>query len=217
MTEIKFCGLSRHREVDEAAELGATYVGFVVQAPRSHRDLSLDRANELIDEAPLEIRTVLVTPTDDPDDLRHAAEVCRPDVLQIHGDPPTAAVDAIREDTGVETWKSYAPTDDADAVVSQLETLSPDHEAIVLDAVREGYGGYGETIDWSRARVIAEGLDDLYIVLAGGLDPDNVSAAIEAVEPSVVDVSSGIETDKRKDLDRMRAFARAVDEMEDEP
>lgn len=217
MTEIKFCGLSRHREVDAAAELGATYVGFVVQAPKSHRDLSLDRANELIDEAPLEIRTVLVTPTDDPDDLRHAVESCRPDVVQIHGDPPAAAVEAVREELGVETWKSYAPTRDAEVAVERLEAISPLHEAVVLDAVREGYGGHGETIDWSRARVIGEGLDDLYIVLAGGLDADNVAAAIEAVDPRVVDVSSGIETDKRKDLDRMRAFARAVEAMEDEP
>jgi len=206
LKRLKFCGLSRHRIVDHAASLGATHVGFVVQAPESHREVSLTRALELIEETPLDLTTVIVTPTHDADELRQAADVCRPDVVQVCGDVPAEKVAEIREDTGVATWRAV------DLENAHIAERHAQHQAIVLDALDDGYGGHGDPIDWTQARQAAEPLDGVCLVLAGGLTPDNVDDAMDAVDAWGVDVSSSIETDRTKDPDKMAAFARAVQE-----
>lgn len=214
MTRMKFCGLSSTEEVEQAAELGAGYVGFVVQAPRSHRDLDLERARTLIEEAPVDVRTVLVTPTHDGDALREAVATCRPDIVQVSGRPPEAAVEDVLDEHGLESWKSASLGPDVDATVNEITPLQTVHDAVLLDAVEDGYGGHGRTIDWATAGAVAEELDAFPLVLAGGLTPENVTEAIRRVGPWCVDVSSGIETDGSKDPKQMEAFARAVRETE---
>lgn len=209
MTRIKFCGLADEDEIQLASELGASYVGLVVQAPKSHRNLDLDTARALVDAAPVGVRTVVVTPTDDADALETAAGL-EADILQVTGDPPAEAMRQVRTAHDVETWKAASLDADVDATLSRLAGLQTDHEAVVLDAVEDGYGGHGETIDWATAAAVVDQLEGYPVVLAGGLSSDNVAEAISRVSPWCVDVSSGIETDRAKDPDRMRAFAQAV-------
>lgn len=210
MTRFKFCGLTSSHEIQRATELGASFVGVVVQAPKSHRDLPLERARTLVDGVPEDVGTVLVTPTHDGDALDQATATVGPDVVQVSGDPPPEAVERVRSEHGVATWKSARPMGELDAALAELTELGELHDAVVLDAVRDGYGGHGERIDWSRAADLVDRLGRLPVVLAGGLTPGNVADAIEQVAPWCVDVSTGIETDQTKDPERMRAFARAV-------
>ena len=97
-----------------------------------------------------------------------------------------------------------------------LRTLEEELEAIraaghtpMLDTVSKGpyYGGTGQPFDWGLAAELARNFD---FVLSGGLNPENVSEAIEQVRPWVVDVSSGVETEGVKDTEKIQAFARAV-------
>lgn len=214
MTRFKFCGLSSQAELDLADDLGATYVGFVVQAPKSHRNLTLEAASELADAAPVGVRTVLVTPTDDGDALEQAVATVEPDVVQITGDPARRRIDHVLDASGVEGWRGVRLGADVDATLKRLAGYQAKHEAVVLDALEGGYGGTGETIDWATASAVVEQLDRFPIVLAGGLTPENVAEAIARVDPWCVDVSSGIETDGAKDPEQMRAFARAVRNQE---
>lgn len=210
MTRIKFCGLASPEEIELATDLGASYVGIVVQAPKSHRNQDLATAEALIDAAPVDVRTVLVTPTHDADALREAVDTCRPEVVQISGDPPRDAIEDVIDAHDVDTWKSARLASGVDETVTELTALQTVHDAAVLDALEDGYGGHGQTIDWVTAGAVVEELSGFPVVLAGGLTPTNVSEAIRRVTPWCVDVSSGVEADQVKDPEKMQSFASAV-------
>lgn len=187
-------------------------MGFVVLAPRSHRDLTPERAGALIAAAPPELETVLVTPETDKDVVEELVNKLRPDVVQLTGTRETALLDQVASRTGAQTWFAFTPSFDPDADQQVLEEAAGLADAIVLDAMKDGYGGTGDPVDWELARQLVDGLDGFPVVLAGGLTADNVGDAIRFVRPWAVDVSSGIETDQEKDPERMADFARAVEE-----
>lgn len=214
MTHVKYCGLSHEDEIDLAADLGVSFVGFVVLAPMSHRDLALDRAAELVEITPPEVETVLVTPETDRDALDEALSAVDPDIAQLTGYLEDGQTRSIAREHGLRVWRAYSPSGHRRTDQDRLRELSHVCEAIVLDAVDpSGYGGHGDPLEWDHARRLVEALAGFPAVLAGGLDPDNVIQAIDWVRPWCVDVSSGIEVDGHKDPDRMREFADAVDEV----
>lgn len=214
MTHVKYCGLSHEDEIDLATDLGVSFVGFVVLAPMSHRDLALDRAAELVRATPPEIETVLVTPETDREALDDALSTVDPDIAQLTGHLEDDETRSIAREHGLRVWRAYSPSGHRSTDEDRLRELSHVCESIVLDAVDpSGYGGHGDPLEWDHARSLVEALAGFPAVLAGGLDPDNVTRAIDWVRPWCVDVSSGIEVDGRKDPDRMRAFAQAVDEV----
>jgi phosphoribosylanthranilate isomerase len=166
--------------------------------------------------------------------FRHGAEVVeayleakRPLTVGVFADQPIDEVNELAEEAGVdlvqlsgdERWEDcLLVTRQVIQIVhiSPLDSPSDSFEgvqpgfviALGLDAAHGQYrGGSGRTFDWEVARRVA---DRIPIMLAGGLNPDNVGEAIAAVDPWIVDVSSGTETDGHKDYDRVRAFIDAV-------
>lgn len=212
MTRVKFCGLRSQEEVELAAELGIDHVGFVGLAPRSHRDLPLETIAALVAAAPPEVETVLVTPETEAKVVEDAIARVRPDIVQLTGTREEDLLAHVARRTGIQVWQAFAPSLDPDTDLDVLLGYTAHADAIVLDAMVDGYGGTGDPLEWAETRRLVEALDGFPVVLAGGLTDENVADAIRMVRPWAVDVSTGIEVDQRKDPERMTAFARAVEE-----
>lgn len=200
MTRIKICGLTREEDVDAAIEAGADALGFVFYPP-SPRYVTPERAAQLIRRVPPFVSTVGLFVNASEADLRHTLATAPLSLLQFHGDETPEACQ--RWDR---PWLRAARVKPGLDLVQYAASFAG-AQALLLDAFVEGYGGGGHTFDW---RLIPANLP-LPLVLSGGLNPDNVAAAITQVRPMAVDVSSGVEAAKGiKDHARMKAFVAAV-------
>jgi phosphoribosylanthranilate isomerase len=207
--EIKFCGLTRPDDAAYAASLGAAYVGVIFA--ESPRRLDPVAASAVLAPARGRASTVGVFGPASIETISTVAAQAGLDVVQLHGDPSPGVVERVRPFFPGEVWAvvriagSELPGD-ASALMSVAD-------AVVLDARVTGQlGGTGRTFDWGGvARVLDRQRVRSRIVLAGGLNHDNVAQAVRIVAPDVVDVSSGVESEPGiKDHARMRAFSDAV-------
>jgi len=206
---VKICGLTTQENVDVACSAGARYVGFVF-FPKSPRHLSYQAARALAAKVPRGVTKVglVVDPSDaELDALLDAVPL---DMLQLHGREAPARVAEIKAHTGCAVMKAVGIAEADD--VSQLPRYEEVADQILVDAKppRDGAlpGGNGLRFDW---RLIAGYRWTLPWMLAGGLTPDNVAAAIAATGARQVDVSSGVEVaPDQKPPDLIRAFLRAV-------
>lgn len=201
MTFVKICGITKPEHVRAARDADA--LGFVVNSPKSHRDLPLADAAALVQLAGPFQTTVAVTAERDPAELLRIVRDVRPHALQVPFRAGQGAFDALKAAYPVLRILLACRPEDAH--------LLPDRsDAFVLDAAAiDGYGGAGQLTDWPRARAVREATK-APVILAGGLTPENVADAIRAVGPYGVDVSSGVETDKAKDVDKIKAFIAAA-------
>jgi len=200
VTRVKICGITHPDDVATAVAAGAAARGFNMYGP-SPRYVDVTEAQRLCALVPVFVSRVGLF-------VNHSREqvsaICRQvpfDLLQFHGDESNefcASFDrpfikAIR----------VAPEDDVAERVAEY----PDSHGVLLDAYTDGlYGGTGRTIDWQQLPVLQKA-----VILAGGLNPDNVAAAIASVAPHGVDVSGGVERTKgRKDPGKLLDFIRAV-------
>ena len=196
MTQIKLCGLRRPEDIEAANRLKPEYIGFVF-ARKSKRYVDPKTALSLKKSLSPSINAVGVFVNEE---LSVVADLLNRgiiDVAQLHGSESEEYITELKKATGkpvIRAFKVANPEDVAVAVES-----SADH--ILLDAG----AGDGVTFDWS---IVKNGERPFF--LAGGLNPLNVAEAVEAVHPFAVDVSSGIETDGFKDIDKMAAFMKAV-------
>lgn len=208
MAEIKFCGLTRAEDARLACELGAAYLGVIFAG--GPRTVSVERARDVLAACASSARRVGVFARADAEEIARTVEGARLHVVQLHGDPTAEDIAAVREATGAEVW---AVARVGTTLPATLDELFAEADAVLLDAKVEGrLGGTGVAIDWEGiAPELAPRRRGRALVLAGGLKPENVGAAIDALAPEVVDVSSGVESAPGvKDHERMRAFAAAV-------
>ena len=208
-TRIKFCGVARREDVSMAAELGASYVGAIFT--KSRRRVTPEEAADIWTAAG-EMEKVGVFGAAPVDEILRAASVSGLDVIQLHASPGEGTIDRLRADFRGSIWSVIRI---GEAGVMDLAGESAAADAILVDSFAEsGLGGTGRAFDWEReAAAIRRLIGDQPLIVAGGLDPDNVGAAITALAPAVVDVSSGVESSPGvKDHERMRAFARAVEQ-----
>ncbi|MBC7790608.1 MAG: phosphoribosylanthranilate isomerase [Anaerolineae bacterium] len=201
--------MTRGEDVAEAVELRAAYVGVIFAG--GPRAMDPSTAASILAMAGTEARRVGVFGKGTAVSISAASHTAGLDIIQLHSDPTPEAIAEIRELSGRPIWavvrigKSGLPGSYSDIV-----DLA---DAVVLDAAVPGQlGGTGKAFDWSA---VARELDRLRrpsrLVLAGGLTPENVSQAISALQPDVVDVSSGVELSPGvKHPTKMRAFAAAV-------
>jgi phosphoribosylanthranilate isomerase len=197
MTFVKLCGMTRERDVELACELQVDAVGFVMW-PRSPRYVPAARVAALVRTARPDVIPVGVFVSPTRDEIGEAQDAGIR-IVQIHGELP----DLGRGE--VETWVARSLDDGLEAIPTDVTVVLDAH-----DPVR--HGGTGRTIDWTRAALIAA---DRRIVLAGGLTPGNVAAAIRQVRAYGVDVASGIETAPGvKSATAMRQFVTAVREAD---
>lgn len=196
MTKIKLCGLSSVCGVEAANALRPDYVGFVF-VPQSVRFVSYEQAVELKRALISEIQVVGVfvnEPVDTPARLVDAGVI---DLVQLHGDEDDEYIDRLRRLTSKPIIKAFRIETPED--VRRAEDSSADY------ALLDSGSGSGKTFDWNLIRGVKSPF-----FLAGGLAPGNVREAVRLLRPFAVDVSSGVETNGRKDKRKAAAFIDAV-------
>jgi phosphoribosylanthranilate isomerase len=209
-TRIKICGLTREADVDAAVHAGADAVGFVLYE-HSPRHVSAERAGELARRLPPFVTPVLLFVNASPAHMQRGCDAVPQALLQFHGDETPADCQAAGRPY---LRAARIPTGAAGAGFDLLKYAS-DHsaaQAILLDALVDGYGGGGQSFDWTAFPWSHPLLNaSSRLVLSGGLSPANVTDGITRVRPWAVDVSSGVEAAKGiKDPDKMLAFVAAV-------
>ena len=192
IAKVKFCGMTRPLDAALASEIGAAYVGVVfADGPRR---VSPAEGRAILDAADGKASRVGVFGTNDPAEICGVAGEARLDVVQLHADPTPDEVDAVRQRFTGEVWAAIRIS--GNHIPHDAEQLFDSADAVVLDARNErGLGGTGLALPWSEVAVdLARDRGSSAVVLAGGLRPDNVAAAIRTLAPDVVDVSSGVES-----------------------
>jgi len=209
VVEIKFCGMTRDVDAGYASSLGAAYVGVIFAD--SPRKVDPAHAAEVLAPARGKAKTVGVFGPASIETVATVAADVALDAVQLHGDPTPGMVERLRPFFGGEVW---AVVRIAGAALPETATaLLNVADAVVLDAKVSGQlGGTGTSFDWdSVAKTLERQRIRAHIVLAGGLNPENVARAVSIVAPDIVDVSSGVESAPGiKDHARMRAFSDAV-------
>ena len=216
-TRVKICGITRVADALAAANAGADAIGMVFW-PGTPRCVDVQRAREIAAALPPFVTRVALFVDPSPEEVRAVLGAVSIDVLQFHGDEPRELCNAFQ--------RPYLKAVQVREGVDLLEYASrySDASGFLFDTFRAGDlpGGTGHTFDWSRlSPSLRVGLS-APLVLSGGLAPDNVGAAIRAVRPWAVDVSSGVEerdADGKprkglKDAARIAAFIHGVSNAE---
>lgn len=200
-TRIKICGITRLADAQSAIDSGADALGFVFYEP-SPRYISPEDAAEIIAELPAFISTVGLFVNASSEQVEAAIEKTGIDLLQFHGDESPEFCDSFSR-----PWFKALRMKPGLDVASECSRYQ-NGTAILLDAYRPGVpGGTGEAFDWD---LIPSDLSNP-LILAGGLSPSNVHAAITQVQPYAVDISGGVEASKGiKDSQKIAAFMQEV-------
>lgn len=200
MVKVKICGITNLADARAAVSAGADALGFVFYE-KSPRHVTPQKAAAIIAQLPPFVQTVGLFVDEEVERVNWVASFCGLDLIQLHGEePPEYCQDVNRR-----IIKAFRVRDEASlAGIGKYEVAG-----YLLDAWSpDAPGGTGLTFDWSLARQAA---GTRPIILAGGLNPDNVAMACATVSPYAVDVSSGVEAAPgEKDHDKIRAFIAAA-------
>lgn len=201
MTRIKICGLFRDCDVDFVNEAKPDYCGFIIDFPKSHRSVTPDQVRALrerLDSAVTPVGVFVDQPADFVAELLRDGTVS---VAQLHGHEDADYIAALRAlAPGYPVWKAFkvrAREDAARAAASPADL-------VLLD----GGQGSGQVFDWSLTAAVKRPF-----LLAGGLSPDNIAQAVKSARPWGVDLSSGVETDRKKDREKILAAVAAARQM----
>lgn len=197
MTKIKLCGLQSLNDVIAANAVQPDYIGFVF-AKTSKRFITQQTAEELRKKLDRKIVVVGVFVNEPVEIVAELLNKGTIDMAQLHGNESEEYITFLRKKTDKKLIKAFS--------VSEAKNLQAAYSCsadyILLDS---GSGGTGKSFDWNLLRDF-----DRPYFLAGGLNINNVSEAVNRLHPYAVDVSSGVETDGRKDDAKMAAFINAV-------
>lgn len=198
LVRVKICGIRTLADALGAVNSGADALGFVF-AP-SPRRITPEQAREIILALPPFVTKVGVFVNEARERVEQIADNCGLDVLQFHGDETPVYCKSFKH----QVIKAFRVKDR-----HSLENLQEYQvNGYLLDTYVAGVrGGTGTTFNWYYAREVSQ---DYPVILAGGLNPDNIVAAIQTVRPYAVDISSGVETDGRKDIKKIVELMRKV-------
>ena len=191
MTKVKICGLSTVEAVETAVLAGADYIGFVFAT--SKRQVSLEQAQELAKRVTGKTKIVGVFVSPSLEDLELAIGRVPLDIVQIHGTFDEALMPKIS-----------VPVIRAIQLSAQEAQVTSLADYLLFDAP---VAGSGQTFDWD---LLKDQKIQQNFFIAGGLTVDNVRQARETIQPYALDVSSGVETDGRKDIEKIKAFIKGA-------
>lgn len=207
---VKICGLTSVADALEAVSAGADAIGlnFYPQSPRFVSPQLAAQISRAIGSRAVRVGVFVNCPSDE---IRGLAAECGLDAVQLHGDEPPSAVQALAGVPVIRALRISTDLSAAEHYLAACQELAAMPRMVLVDAAVPGqYGGSGQTPPWEMLARRGP-LYELPLILAGGLCAENVAAAIAAVQPHGVDVASGVEeTPGRKSVVRMRAFAAAA-------
>lgn len=205
MALIKICGLSREEDITAVNEAKPDYCGFIINFPQSHRNVTVERVRQLRTGLRPEIIPVGVI-VDQP--VEKAAMLLNEgvvDVIQLHGQEDERYIRQLRKLLKCRDrliWKAFKIRSRKDLESAMASSV----DAVVLD---NGYGT-GETFDWSIIEDAGKMMEGRKVFLAGGMTPENIEEAIHRLDVCGIDISSGVETDKKKDRNKILTAVQAA-------
>jgi phosphoribosylanthranilate isomerase len=205
---IKICGIREPEHAAVAAELGADLIGVVFYPP-SPRNLSIESATKVAAVArEAGVRVVGLFVNADPAEMNHVADEVGLDLIQLSGDESPNIIGQLERPVIGSVRVDSSGRTDEEGLFNAFATADPSPWAILVDSHVDGmYGGTGTVADWYVAADFARRFPT---ILAGGLRPETVAEGIRRVRPYAVDVSSGVETDGRKDPSKIKAFVSSA-------
>ena len=210
--KVKICGITSNEDLATAVEAGADAVGFVVEVPSSPRTLTIERAEKMMINIPVFVKNVVVTVPESLNELTEIYSRLKPDILQIHGHNLS---DSALPEKFANTRFIGAVQAKSDRVVEEAVKAANTFDAVLVDSFVPGrFGGTGIVHDWKLSRRVKRVIHPKPLILAGGLNPENVRNAVRAVKPYAVDVSTGVESRPGiKDPNKVFAFIEKAKEV----
>ncbi|PCI25813.1 MAG: phosphoribosylanthranilate isomerase [SAR324 cluster bacterium] len=183
--KIKVCGLTQKEQALEIASMGVDALGFILYPP-SPRYIEPERIKPILEALPPLVKTVGVFVDEAVEEVVRISQQTGLDLVQLHGkETPAYCRELTRQ--GVSWIKAFRVKEELD----QELLAAYQCPSFLLDAwSKQGYGGTGETFNWDLAKPAVE---KFQILLAGGITPENVQAAIHQIQPYGIDLSSGVE------------------------
>ena len=215
MTRIKICGIKEETHALAAVDAGTDFIGLVF-AP-SKRQVTPVQAEKLaatVKNSGIATEVVGVFVNMPADEVNEIADSCHLDWIQLSGDESWEYCNKITKPVirAVRIGKKQ-DTDEIYAYITGSDRLLSGKHIYILDTHdRDKYGGTGVSFDWNLARPLAQ---QYPVIIAGGLNPENVAQAIKITTPWGVDTSSGVETNGVKDTNKIKAFIEAVRRADD--
>lgn len=210
MTKVKICGVTNVEDALASISFGADAVGFLVGRVHSSTSvfLSPEQAAEIVARLPPFCSSVLVTHLSRPEDVLPILKIANVTTLQLHGNTaPQEAIEIKRKIPFLKIYKAIHVFDES--ALQEGKRYVGCVDGIVLDtAIRATgqVGGTGQTHDWGISKSVVRS-SGLPVILAGGLNPENIIDAIRTVQPYGVDVNSGInKPNGTKDHEKLRLF-----------
>lgn len=208
--KVKICGIRTQRDLTMAVNAGADAVGFITDVPvDSPRKITISEASQLIAKVPLFVTSVLVIMPKDADEALNMIKKAKPSAVQIHNSLSIEELEKIKN-TGIRMIKTIpvAQHSDSTELMLEIRTLSGIVNAVLLDTAHDGRtGGTGIVHNWELSSEIVRN-SEIPVILAGGLNPQNVQNAVQSVHPYAVDTASGVETGGQKDKIKVVEFIR---------
>ena len=206
---IKVCGIQNANEALGAIEAGANSIGLLLGVPEYVEDkITPEIAKQILASVLEGIRTVMVTHLLKVNEIVDIAEYTGVSAIQVHNDLDTEGMKQLQQNLhNIELIKAIHVLDHS--AVDQAKMYEPCSDMILLDTkTKDRIGGTGKTHDWNISKEIVNKLN-IPVILAGGLNPQNIKEAIIKVKPSGIDANSGLEhEDGLKDFEKIRLFAR---------
>ena len=205
-TRAKICGITRVEDVHAVANAGCDAIGFVFYPP-SPRHVTLEQAEILIQSVPAYVQAVGLFVNSHADEIQAILNKIPLDILQFHGDETPEQCQAITQQVGRRWYKAIQVKPDLDAVAEIQGYQDAGASAVLLDAWHPDLkGGTGHSFDWDTFPKL-----NIPLILAGGLNPDNIEQAILTTQAYAVDVSGGVESAKGiKDQQLIERFMQGV-------
>ena len=194
--KVKICGITDVETAKSACEYGADALGFVFA--ESKRKITPKRAEEIIQELPANVLKIGVFVNESVEVIQKIADECGLTHVQLHGDEDNYQIRRLN----IPSIKSLGVTSESD--MKNAQGYEADY--ILFDSPKEKFhGGNGKTFSWELLRDMPKELRKK-MILAGGLNALNIEEAIRTVRPYMVDVSSGVETEGKKDVEKIKQF-----------
>lgn len=205
-TRAKICGITRVEDVHAVVNSGADAIGFVFYPP-SPRSVSAEQASVLVQAIAPYVQVVGLFVNSSAREIQAILNTVALDILQFHGDESPEQCQSIAQQVGRRWYKAIQVKPGLDVVVEIQKYQQAGASAVLLDAWHpELKGGTGHSFDWSSFPQL-----DIPLILAGGLNPDNIEDAIHTTAAFAVDVSGGVESAKGiKDQQLIERFIQGV-------